>query len=315
MNKKITFIIVTWNNNDCILDCINSIYKYCSNFKILIVDNDSSDNTVELILKQKYENCSVIELKENVGFAVGNNIGLDKVTTEYICYLNPDTILIEDIIEPSIRVLENNKEIGIVGSKLLNKDLSLQPSTFNFLNHVQIYIEMLKIGKIFPNFIKENSFPNESKSKKSKIVDWVIGAEMIMRTDDAKKIKGFSTEYYMYAEDLDLCKKMKDENKKYTYYLANSKLIHIGGVSEAKNTNYKKMEKVIINKLKFVKKFYGEAEEKKASIALYNSYKIRLLLLRYFYFWNKEKRKIYSDKMKMGLEISMKEKKRIEDKI
>ena len=154
MKELITFIIVTWNNNDVIIDCIDSIYKFCKNFKIIIVDNNSSDNTVEVVNEKNYNNCKVIELEENLGFAKGNNIALKYVKTPYICYLNPDTILVEDIIIPSVKSIENDKNIGIVACKLLYKNKKLQASTFNFINSKQVYFESFRIGKLFPNFIK-----------------------------------------------------------------------------------------------------------------------------------------------------------------
>lgn len=300
-NEKITFIIVSWNNEDTIIECLDSIYKYCNDdFKIVLVDNNSTDNTVNIVKERRYNNCNIIELKENLGFAKGNNIGLETVDTEFICYLNPDTILLEDIVLPSINVLLNNSDIGIIGCKLLYKDKTLQPSTFNFINRKQIYYEAFKIGKFMPNFVSEKYFPDQSKCKKDKIVDWIIGAEMILRTDDARKIDGFSTEYYMYAEDLDLCKKMKSNLGKSVYYLANIKLIHIGGVSESKNVDYKKLEKLITNKIKFIEKFYGKRKALKTATALYNVYNSRMYLIEMFYWSNKEKRKMYIEKMKRG---------------
>lgn len=309
MNDKkdvITFIIVTWNNSDVIIDCLESIYKYCEKFKIIIIDNNSSDNTVKLINSKKYKNCIVVDLKENLGFAKGNNYALSMVETDYICYLNPDTILLEDIINPSIDILKSNSDIGIVGSKLLYKDLRIQPSAFNFVNNKQAYIEGFRLGKFFPNFIKEKYFPNDSKGKQSKIVDWIIGAEMILSTNDAKKIEGFSEEYYMYVEDMDICKKMQKILNKQTYYDACHKLIHIGGTSEAKNVNYNKLEMLIKNKVKFSEKFDGLDSAKKTIKALYNVYAIRLFLIKSFYWFNKQKRNYYIEKMNVGKEISKK---------
>ena len=301
MKKKLTFIIVTWNNNNTIIECLDSIYKFCNNFNIIVVDNKSSDNTVDLINKKKYLNCEVLELDKNVGFAEGNNIGLENVNTPYICYLNPDTILLEDIIESSIEILENKHEIGLVGCKLLNTDKTLQASTFNFITEKQVYFEAFKIGKFLPNFISEKYFPNDSKSKKSKIVDWVIGAEMILSTEDARKINGFSTEYYMYVEDMDLCKKIETILNKKTYYLADTSLIHIGGASEIKNVNYNKLEKIISNKIRFSKKFYGIDKATKVKRSLYQVYLIRYFIIKIFYWF--KKRKYYLEKMKTGLEI------------
>lgn len=301
MKNKLTFIIVTWNNNNTIIECLDSIYKNCKEFEVVIVDNNSTDETINLIKEKRYKNCNLIVLEENVGFAKGNNIGLEQVKTEYICYLNPDTILLEDIIIPSIKVLDDNKNIGLVGCKLLNLDKTLQSSTFNFINAKQVFFEAFKIGKFMPNFIKEKYFPNDSKAKKDKFVDWVIGAEMILKTDDAKLIGGFSTEYYMYVEDMDLCKKIEKALNKKTYYLSNTELIHIGGVSESKNINYNKLEKLIKNKIIFANKFYGEREAKKVKKALYNVYAIRLFFIKYLYWFRN--RKYYLEKMQTGYNI------------
>lgn len=307
--NRITFIIVTWNNEKCIIDCLNSIYKHCQDFEIIVVDNNSNDNTVPIIKKQKFANCRIIDLKQNLGFAEGNNFALNMVDTEYICYLNPDTILVEDIINPSIDILEKDKSIGLVGCKLINADGTLQSSTFNYIDHTEVFCEAFRIGKFFPNLLREKLFPYYSKSKYNKSVDWVIGAEMILKTEDAKKIDGFSTEYYMYAEDMDICKKINIKLNKKIFYLADTKLIHLGGISEASNRNYSKLELQIKNKIKFSRKFYGEKECKKVINNLINVYKMRLIIVKMF-LWSK-KRETYLEKMKTGYEISYKEKQKM----
>lgn len=303
MPKIITFIIVTWNNENLINQCLDSIYRHCDDiFEIIVVDNNSTDNTIKNIIDREYKNIKVIESKENLGFAKANNKALETINTKYICYLNPDTILIEDIIKPSIKILEQNREIGLVGCKLLNLDMSLQPSTFNFLNYKQAFIENMRIGKLFPNFIREKYFPNNSKSLKNKYVDWVIGAEMILSTEDAKEVNGFSSEYYMYVEDMDICMKLRKTNKR-TYYLTDIKLIHIGGASEVKNVNYKKIEKLIDNKLLFVNKFFGQKEMIKTYRSLILTYKIRKFAVKILFVFNKDKKKYYLEKMNTGFEI------------
>ena len=300
--RNITFVIVTWNNEDCIINCLDSLYKYTDNFEVIIVDNNSSDSTVSIIKNKNYSNCKIISSKENNGFAIGNNIALDLVETKYVCFLNPDTILCEDIVSDSIDILSNNSNVGIVGCKLLNADLSLQASTFNFSKPFNVLAENLRLGILFPNFIKEKYFPYLSKSLRSKFVDWIIGAEMILLTEDAKKISGFSTEYYMYTEDMDLCMKMKRNLNKKTYYISSRSLIHIGGVSESKNVNYNKMKKLIENNALFAMKFYNKKKSKAVIKSFIKSYYIRLFALKLFYYGNKRKQLII--KMKNGIRLS-----------
>ena len=301
MKTILSFIIVTWNNEDTIIDCLDSIYKNCKNFEIIIVDNNSSDNTIKIIKNKKYNYCKIIESKENLGFAGGNNLGLKYVNSDYICYLNPDTILLEDIIQPSLYILKNKPEVGVVGSKLLYKNMKLQSSTFNFDTPKQIFIENLRLSRLLPNFLREKYFPYCSKCKYDKYVEWLIGAELILKTSDAKKVNGFSTDYYMYTEDMDLCKKIEKFLNKKCYYLANNKLIHIGGISESKNINYDKLKIILRNKLIFIKKFYSDKEIKKAYKSMMSTYKIRYFITLLLSLFPYEKAKYYNNKMKKSI--------------
>ena len=298
----ITFVIVTWNNADVITKCLDSLYRFCEDPKVIVVDNASSDSTVKKIESKGYKDCTVILSKKNLGFAKANNLALKKVKTDFVCFLNPDTILLEDIVKPSVEILEKDPRIGLVSCKLLNKDKTLQASTFNFLTAKEVFSAKYKLPKILPNFIKEKSFPNYSKSKKNKFVDWTIGAEMIMRTEDAKKIEGFSEEYYMYTEDMDFCRKLLNLGKK-VFYLADVSLIHIGGVSEATNTNYDKMRMIIRNELLFAKKFYGTKEFEKVYRKNLRAYRVRRIFARLNVFAGKNWREHYNAKMTKGIKF------------
>lgn len=303
MSKKnaVTYIIVTWNSEKEILDCLDSIAKYSpKESKVIIVDNLSSDNTVNLI-NNTYPEVKLIASKENLGFATANNLALEYVETPYLCYLNPDIILTEDIIEPSISVLESQKEIGLVACHLKNVDGSHQPSCFNFANSVSLFSEILHIGSVAPKFIQKRYFFNYYESEVAYSPDWVIGAEMIMRTSEVKKIGGFSTEYFMYTEDMDLCKKVEIILKKQVLFLPHVSLIHIGGASESQNFNYNKQKKLFENDLYFVNKFYGKDEQIKCKKYMISAYKLRLFLLKRFY--KKSNRKIQIDKTQKSIQM------------
>ena len=95
---------------------------------------------------------------ENLGFAKGNNLALKYVKSEYICFINPDIILTEDIVSPSINILNKEKSVGLVASRLCNLDGSHQPSCFAFATPFSLFCEILHIGKIMPQFICKNIF-------------------------------------------------------------------------------------------------------------------------------------------------------------
>ena len=122
----ISIVIVTYNNEDTIVECLESIYK--SNLKeeleIIVIDNHSLDLTVELV-KKKFSSIILIVNNVNMGFAKANNIGIKKSKGRYILLLNPDTIVFPDTIEKTAYFMNKNSKASIVGCKFL-------ASNFNF---------------------------------------------------------------------------------------------------------------------------------------------------------------------------------------
>lgn len=204
--------------------------------------------------------------------------------------MNPDVILTEDILTPSIEILVDQSEVGLVACRLKNKDGSNQPSCFNFANSWSLPCEILHIGAVMPRSLRKKYFLNYYKTNDDFKPDWVIGAEMVMRTKDARAIGGFSTEYFMYTEDMDLCKKISVILKKQIYFISGVSLIHLGGASEAQNVNYNKQKKLFQNDMIFVRKFYGESEAKRAKQKVMKAYLLRKLLLTAAY-WKKDRSK------------------------
>lgn len=292
MNDSITFVIVTWNNEKEISECLKTVSKYSPDTsKIIVVDNNSSDSTTTII-EEQFPEVTLIKSDENLGFAKGNNIALNATTTEYVCFLNPDVILTQDIVTPSINMLKTNDRIGLVSCRLNNRDGSWQPSTFSFANSKNLYYEILHIGEFMPQNICKKRFINYYRPIENFNPDWVIGAEMIMRTEEAQKIGGFSTEYYMYTEDMDLCKKISTILHKNVLFLPNHSLIHLGGASESQNINYNKQKKLYENDLMFVKKFYGNKEAANTLSSMKKAYRIRGKLIKLFYYKQDRKKQI-----------------------
>ena len=126
ISKDISIIIVSWNVEDVISKCIESIYEFSEDYdiQVIVVDNNSSDNSVGIL--KKYKDVLLIESKENLGFSKANNLGLKYATGKYVFYLNPDTILIENVFFTLISELENDENVGMTCPKLLNVDKSLQ---------------------------------------------------------------------------------------------------------------------------------------------------------------------------------------------
>jgi GT2 family glycosyltransferase len=128
MINKITIIIVTWNTAKITEKCIKTINKYLPDQEIIIIDNNSQDNTIELL--SKFENLKIIKNNSNLGFAKANNIGFRQATSRYVVFMNSDIELIDKSLLKMVNFLEKKKDIGIIGPKFLNPDLTTQASVF-----------------------------------------------------------------------------------------------------------------------------------------------------------------------------------------
>lgn len=243
MNQN-TFVIVTWNNEKEISLLIDSLIKFAPSSSAIIVDNNSKDRTVETVQARMDEYpIQLLELHENLGFAEANNLASKSVQTEYITFLNPDALLVDDKLTLAFADLEN-PNIGQVGGMLLNLDGTIQPSVYAFQNPVTILIEQFGIGKFLPSKLKNKLSPENSKNLYKQEVDWIIGAFFVMKTQNYRLINGFSTDYFMYSEDMDLSYKLKLHGLK-RLYNPEIQVSHIGGRSELQDVSQSKRFKLL----------------------------------------------------------------------
>lgn len=234
----ISICIVSWNTKDLLYNCIDSIQKKTSgvSYEVIVVDNNSSDGSAKMV-KQRFPNCKLIESKNNNGFAKGNNLVLSVATGKYLLYLNPDTVLITNVLYGMFSFMEANKEIGAVGCKLLNQDGLIQftcARTFPTLFNQFCYFIML--NRLFPTSKSVSTIEmNYWDHKDSREIDCLSGACIFARKDIINKLRGFDENFFMYAEDVDLCYRIKREGWK-LYYLANEEIYHLEGASSKKQS-------------------------------------------------------------------------------
>ena len=126
----ISIIIVSYNVKLYLKQCIESILKSTNfnNIEIIVVDNYSYDDSV-IMLKNNFKNVKIIHNKKNLGFSKAVNIGINNCNGEYICLINPDTVIKEDTLNVLNKYLENNNDVGIVGCKILDPNGKLQLSS------------------------------------------------------------------------------------------------------------------------------------------------------------------------------------------
>ena len=208
----LSIIIVTYNSEKYILDCLNSVERATLDIQheIFLIDNQSVDQTRTVI--KKFQNSIVLlENPKNVGFAKAVNMGLRKASGKFILLLNPDVIIQSDSLSPMINFMKNHSNLGICGCKLLHQDHSLQYSKGSFPSLFSILLFRL----VLPRRMRKYHLWGYEKIGKC---DWVTGAFMLMRNRLIEEVGFFDENYFVYYEDMDYCLQVKKKGWEVYYY-------------------------------------------------------------------------------------------------
>lgn len=271
----LSFIIINYNLAKEIEDCLESLLLIVDSLKdfkceIIIVDNNSPDKKLSEIEKKfERDNINFFYLDENVGFGKGCNFGFSKAYGEYICFLNPDTIIKEDIFLPIIDLFKSDKSIGIIGPKQQTRAPFFDFSAGFYPNILFELFNLFGVGVFFEGFIV--FILTKIKNNKILRVDWILGASIFIRAELFDSINGFDKDYFMFYEEVDLCKRVSNKGYKIIYYPKYS-IHHIGSVSGKKDyrlytirtysskniyisKHYKSLYKILMKSMLFVQLF------------------------------------------------------------
>jgi GT2 family glycosyltransferase len=210
--------------------------------QIIVVDNVSTDDSVQM-MRQKYPNIILIANSQNVGFAKANNQGLAIAKGEYILYLNPDTIVPEDCFKKCIAYLQSNPKVGALGTRLIDgKGVFLPESKRGFPSFSTAFFKISGLSSLFktsPIFNKYHlGFLPQHQTHE---VDVLVGCFMMMPKKVVALVGGFSEDYFMYGEDIDLSYCVQKAGFKNVYF-ADTTVIHYKGESTKKGSlNYVKL--------------------------------------------------------------------------
>jgi GT2 family glycosyltransferase len=237
--NSVSVILVNYNGADVLSDCLDSLEKFIPrvNCEIILVDNNSQDNSVNII-NDKFPNIKLIKLPRNAGFGAGNNAGAKIAKGEFLLLLNTDTILTNNILPHLIKLMSANSDVGVIGTKLLFPDGSFQIS---FSPEIGIKGEF-KAKKIHKNAQSKNNLDLiEQDFQDIKEVDIVVGAAFFIRADLFNLLGGFDEKFFMYFEESDLCKRVRNKGYK-IIYTPHVSLIHTRGHSVKKISNEMSVE-------------------------------------------------------------------------
>lgn len=197
--------------------------------EIIVVDNNSKDESCAMV-KDKFSNVKLIENKENSGFSKGNNIGVAQANGEYLCILNPDTVVAEDAFESLLAFAKTKNRLGIVGCKLVDGSGVFLPESKRNIPSPKVAIQ-----KILGN--SENYYVNKLGENEIGEVPVFVGAFMLIKRAVYNDVEGFDEDYFMYGEDIDLSYKVQKAGYKSWYY-GKTSVLHYKGESTLKDKAY-----------------------------------------------------------------------------
>lgn len=232
---EVSIIIVNWNTCDILRDCVASIYAQAKDikFEVIVIDNASTDGSVEMV-KKDFHQVTLLENAENRGFAAANNQGLAIAKGRYILLLNSDTIVLDNTIAKSISFADLHPKAAVVGCRILNPDMTLQPSCFMFPSLLNMLLSASYLYKLFPgnNFLGRERMTWWDRNDVRE-VDVVTGCFMLVRREAVEQVGMMDEQFFMYGEETDWCYRFKQAGWK-VIFTPVSKIIHLSGQSTIK---------------------------------------------------------------------------------
>lgn len=235
---KLSIITVPYKCRDALDVTLEAVYKSQVNFdyEVIILDNDSQDGTSEMV-REKYlskpeiaAHTQFIENGSNLGFPVANNIGMVMAKGDYILLLNPDTKVDVDNFQVMMDLMESRPDIGIATCKLIKPTGELDAaSRRSEPDPKTAFYRLSGLQYLFPKKFGSYNVLNSNLDEESEL-DACVGAYMFMSRECYQKTNGFDERFYMYGEDLDLCKRAREAGFK-IWYFPQTKCIHYKGQS------------------------------------------------------------------------------------
>jgi GT2 family glycosyltransferase len=249
----ISIILVSYNTEKLTYNCIKSIYEKTQgvNFDIWLADNASSDNSVNTI-KKNFPKVNIIENKENLGFGTANNLAIKQTNAKYVFLLNTDTILINNAIKILLEFMENplNSNSGSCGGNLYDENMEYTHSYGKFPTIYKLAIEAIGLKNLFKKHYKEKIITEPKE------VDYITGANLMIRKSALDKVGLFDQRFFLYYEETELLYRLKKFGFK-SFIVPDAKIIHLCGQS-TKNTNLNKIKIAKTSEFLYFKICYGQ---------------------------------------------------------
>jgi hypothetical protein len=225
---RFSIIIVSWNVCDLLRQCLRSLPEGA---EVIVVDSASGDGTPEMVARE-FPGVHLSASRENLGYSKGNNVGLAAATGEYLFILNPDTVVEPGALDRLGQYLDAHPRVAVVGPQLVYGDGQLQSSRRRFPTPWSAIFESTWLQDYAPPGMLDRLYARDLPPDQAVEVDWVAGAALLLRREAYRQVGGFDEGFFMYSEELDLCKRLKAAGWSIAHEPA-GRVIHYEGRSSA----------------------------------------------------------------------------------
>jgi GT2 family glycosyltransferase len=200
--------------------------------EVIVVDNGSTDGTADYV-RRRFPHIQVLELAENVGFARGNNRGIQAATGRYLLLMNADAWPVDGAVDALLACAERSPRAAVVAPRLLNPDGSLQRSVRAFPTLWRLATEYFFLRKLASRSRLLNSFyAGGFEHDRERQVDWVKGAVLLVRRQAIEEVGAFDPAFFIFSDEVDLCYRLRQAGWA-TRFDPSAIFWHVGGVSTA----------------------------------------------------------------------------------
>ena len=228
---KLSVIILNYNVSAFLHLCLQSVIKALDSIdgEIIVVDNNSTDDSCQMV-EAHFPEVILLKNTENSGFSKGNNQGVRQAQGEFVCILNPDTVVPEDCFKSLLEFAETKENLGAIGCQLIDGRGYFLPESKRHLPTP--WVSLKKLMRLNQSYY-HNEIPPDDTSE----CEILVGAFMLMSRHVYNELGGFDEDFFMYGEDIDLSYRLLKAGYK-NYYVGDTSVIHYKGESTLKDKNY-----------------------------------------------------------------------------
>jgi len=252
----LSILIVNTNSRDLLLDCLRSVYDTVRTpFEIIVVDNASTDGSVEAV-RDQFLSVHLVVNSRNNWFTGATNQATRASNGAFLLCLNPDTICHPDAIDRMVHFLESHPRVAVVGPRLLNGDGSLQPSCRNFLTNRRLVLQHLLPWRRLPNAWRAHAVLEYWDHDSPRRVDWVIGACILVRRTAVAEVGLKDEGYPIFHEETDWCYRFRQAGWE-TWFIPDGRVTHFGSQTVSKLWGRGLVIEFYKGKHRFIRTHYG----------------------------------------------------------